>query len=369
MQNPDLKYSQYVTAAVDELLRLTSQEKGTGFVLVVVGPLNNIELISSPHLSSTAQRIKNSLKLSDGRVLGEEPDIAPSVGLVLKPAYLDPGFQMVLDLSNNHQVNRHYTTCFTEIQQHQCKEIAKCWIRAIEPKKQTNFPYNGGNRRKPGWWPSKIDHIEPDHMNKHNRIQLLVSLIRNPTFSQQSLVNATSDSVIEKFSKPFAASILGEIQYVARSERVFLQTGNPNSQYLAVSNFAKRPSKSLKVFPTSMRNDENEKDRDFHGEKIQVNDSVNSLFLYPDTASGIFHSNEHHSDPYFNFMEYMEASGKDNPTPTAAFPFLLPGPCADGTDMDNDHIFADCLLPGVNFDVLVSPLALVVGSSNHLGGE
>ena len=84
-----------------------------------------------------------------------------------------------------------YEKRFHRIQQVPCKQIAKDWIKAIEPKKQTAYPYNGGkqakelrkiweagerdeyydvelegNVTKPPWWPKDVKHREPDHINK-----------------------------------------------------------------------------------------------------------------------------------------------------------------------------------------------------------
>lgn len=69
-------------------------------------------------------------------------------------------------------------------QQGLCKKLAKWWIRAINPNKQTNYPYAKGPERKPPWWPLTppnnaagvatkgtmengfVRHKEPDHLAK-----------------------------------------------------------------------------------------------------------------------------------------------------------------------------------------------------------
>lgn len=55
---------------------------------------------------------------------------------------------------------------FRQMQQLMCKQIAKAWIKVIEPKKQSNHPYNRAEDSKPSWWPSNIRHKEPDHLMK-----------------------------------------------------------------------------------------------------------------------------------------------------------------------------------------------------------
>ena len=75
-----------------------------------------------------------------------------------------------------------YEDQFWHMQQIPCKIIAKAWIKAVHPKKQGKFPYNGGKRAKelkgtddfeykrgqiakPDWWPRKVRHQEPDHLD------------------------------------------------------------------------------------------------------------------------------------------------------------------------------------------------------------
>lgn len=83
-----------------------------------------------------------------------------------------------------------------------CRVVAKAWIKAKEPRKQTKYPYNGGDRKKeasgiygnentgeltkPPWWPSTegwqrgegCRHKEPDHLKKAERLILLKHLLR-----------------------------------------------------------------------------------------------------------------------------------------------------------------------------------------------
>ena len=80
-------------------------------------------------------------------------------------------------------VDDAYVSAFESAQQIPCKQIAKAWIKAIEPKKQSRFPYNGGDYKDlairlygkkhqgfittPGWWPpAGCPHTEPDHIKK-----------------------------------------------------------------------------------------------------------------------------------------------------------------------------------------------------------
>ena len=67
-----------------------------------------------------------------------------------------------------------YGQRFKGIQQNACKLIAKAWVKAVAPKKQTNNPYTAGDEKAPDWWPKpwgtakedRVRHIEPDHLLK-----------------------------------------------------------------------------------------------------------------------------------------------------------------------------------------------------------
>jgi hypothetical protein len=81
---------------------------------------------------------------------------APSDELQFKP----------LRLADYDAVTTFYMTRLRQMQQLMCKVVAKAWIKVIEPKKQSNFPYNRGDESKPSWWPRDVRHKEPDHLMK-----------------------------------------------------------------------------------------------------------------------------------------------------------------------------------------------------------
>ncbi|KAI1751403.1 hypothetical protein F4782DRAFT_181966 [Xylaria castorea] len=73
-------------------------------------------------------------------------------------------------------------------QQTACKTIAKAWVKAIAPKKQSIHPYTGGDVTRPDWWPKTyhrfgedtdkpLRHKEPDHLGKEERIFLLCHIL------------------------------------------------------------------------------------------------------------------------------------------------------------------------------------------------
>ncbi|KAJ4146836.1 hypothetical protein LMH87_001395 [Akanthomyces muscarius] len=66
-----------------------------------------------------------------------------------------------------------------------CKLIAKAWVKAVEPKKQSTHPYTGSDGKAPDWWPKpwgptkddKVRHKEPDHLYKRERVHLLAYIL------------------------------------------------------------------------------------------------------------------------------------------------------------------------------------------------
>ncbi|KAI0448018.1 hypothetical protein F4803DRAFT_545541 [Xylaria telfairii] len=74
-------------------------------------------------------------------------------------------------------------------QQTACKIIAKAWVKAVAPRKQTTNPYTRGDKTRPDWWPKTycrfgedtykdLRHKEPDHLGKEERVFLLCHILR-----------------------------------------------------------------------------------------------------------------------------------------------------------------------------------------------
>jgi hypothetical protein len=70
-----------------------------------------------------------------------------------------------------HELHQWYTSKFDALQQQTCKIVVKAWIKVMEPKKQTRYPYNKGEHGKPPWWPQGVRHKEPDHLMKPGKLQ------------------------------------------------------------------------------------------------------------------------------------------------------------------------------------------------------
>lgn len=79
-----------------------------------------------------------------------------------------------LKIGDAQEVWNFYDQRFRNCQQTACKLIAKAWVKAVEPKKQSNHPYTGSDEKAPDWWPKpwgttrdeKVRHKEPDHLYK-----------------------------------------------------------------------------------------------------------------------------------------------------------------------------------------------------------
>lgn len=75
-------------------------------------------------------------------------------------------------------LRRYYEKIFQNLQQINCRILAKAYVKLVEPRKQVNFPYNGRkivagqtqqlnpDGTKPPWWPTGVSHREPDHLPK-----------------------------------------------------------------------------------------------------------------------------------------------------------------------------------------------------------
>ena len=76
-----------------------------------------------------------------------------------------------VQLGDSEALGEFYIQCLKDMQQSGCKVLGKAWVKLLEPKKQSTYPYTGGVDRAPPWWPRKegklsIRHKEPDHLHK-----------------------------------------------------------------------------------------------------------------------------------------------------------------------------------------------------------
>ncbi|EAW12825.1 uncharacterized protein ACLA_012530 [Aspergillus clavatus NRRL 1] len=142
-----------------------------------------------------------------------------------------------LEIGNTPKVIDYYERALKHFQQLNCRQIAKAFIKFIEPRKQVKHPYNGGKppagappgergdpeKTKPEWWPPHVVHKEPDHLRKDQRLNLLIHIIR-----KLERFGITTDQLQEiahdckrQLRGPHRLQILDEVFRVRRMEERF----------------------------------------------------------------------------------------------------------------------------------------------------
>ncbi|PGH07413.1 hypothetical protein AJ80_07998 [Polytolypa hystricis UAMH7299] len=107
-----------------------------------------------------------------------------------EPEYSTENLEQVgFEIGDREMLDAYYEKAFKAFQQLNCRQLAKAYIKMIEPRKQVRHPYNGGRgthgergdpeKTKPKWWPIGVPHREPDHLQKDPRIKLLTHILRN----------------------------------------------------------------------------------------------------------------------------------------------------------------------------------------------
>ena len=89
-----------------------------------------------------------------------------------------------LRIGDSAKVEKFYACRFKDMHQLSCKVIGKAFVKLVEPKKQSHYPYTKGDSKAPPWWPPttgddnvRVRHKEPDHLLKPGRE--LVSQVQN----------------------------------------------------------------------------------------------------------------------------------------------------------------------------------------------
>ncbi|KAG8990580.1 hypothetical protein FRB90_001701 [Tulasnella sp. 427] len=137
----------------------------------------------------------------------EEPDLSDNEPL---PAHVQHF------LSPSGVSDAYYNDVFQRMQQNAAKIIAKCWIKIIEPKKQSRHPYREAEESRPSWWPIGIRHKEPDHLLAKERQGLLVGILRAGVIPIRELEKKTFETVRDLSEDRLA--MLKELFLVARED-------------------------------------------------------------------------------------------------------------------------------------------------------
>ncbi|KAG8949869.1 hypothetical protein FRC04_008172 [Tulasnella sp. 424] len=110
----------------------------------------------------------------------------------------------------------YYNDVFQRMQQNAAKIIAKCWIKIIEPKKQSRHPYREAEGSRPAWWPVGIRHKEPDHLLAKERQGLLVGILRAGVIPIKELEKKTFETIRDLSEDRLA--MLRELFVVAKED-------------------------------------------------------------------------------------------------------------------------------------------------------
>lgn len=154
------------------------------------GPSQRYRLVEKPSV-----RVKKRVRICDKRTSKKRPR-----SMSASPSSADKDEDDVSDrdpdvikmiqrfrIDDEQALTAFYDEAFEQIQQTALKVILKAWIKVIQPKKQTDFPYISSNPearkgrkakgkiydepRVPPWWPTDkgVRHKEPDHISKEGR--------------------------------------------------------------------------------------------------------------------------------------------------------------------------------------------------------
>ncbi|ODV79616.1 uncharacterized protein CANTADRAFT_20919 [Suhomyces tanzawaensis NRRL Y-17324] len=201
------KSSECFWGVIADLLTVCSQRDGVEYMLVTKHRDKGLDfLYSSGFTATNKDKIEDLLQEYTGGSLS-----------TIKPALLKQ-YMLELSRTSNQELYTQYYNLLSCVSQIACKEIAKKWIKVVEPKKQKMYPYKDHNVSKPPWWPHNVDHIEPDHLEKDGRIQLLIRILRDPTIPIESLKLQTTHL---NFKFPIVQRLLSEIYYLAFWDRAF----------------------------------------------------------------------------------------------------------------------------------------------------
>ncbi|KAF7591253.1 hypothetical protein BBP40_001814 [Aspergillus hancockii] len=255
-----------------------------------------------------------------------------------------------MEIGDNEKILEYYENALKHFQQLNCRQIAKAFIKFIEPRKQVKHPYNGGKPRagaasgekgdpektKPEWWPAGVVHKEPDHLRKEQRIRLLIHIVRKLGkfgITPEKLQEVAHDS--KRQLRPTSKiAVLDEIFKVRRMEERYERGEVDANTLVYVQNRdanAKGDKDSDTISETEQKlepEDLEDADDDFltpsssaeqasssftssvdmtiggHGRSLHMGDDRSQLFPLPESLS--FGEQSGHERPYYGNAEYPD---------------------------------------------------------------
>lgn len=170
-----------------------------------------------------------------------------------------------LPLNNIAVMEKYVHGALKLLRQVPCKSIAKAWIKTIEPRKKTKYPYIKGDISKPSWWPHDVEHREPDHLQKVDRLKLMCSILTKvlPRLGCLEMVEELMRATfaLSLFKKdPDKNTLIGSIFEIPRALCCPVKIERSTIEVVDLSYFKKRckPSNHNTIATTGVTNSRNE---------------------------------------------------------------------------------------------------------------
>ncbi|KAJ5642672.1 hypothetical protein N7490_006672 [Penicillium lividum] len=147
-------------------------------------------------------------------------------------------------------LRQYFAKVFQNLQQTNCRSIAKVWVKIVEPRKQILFPYNGRKvvagktiqfspeETQPPWWPTGVSHREPDHLLKAERIALLVHILCELRTSHRITAQKLKDAgqhIRQSISPMERLQLLDELFRVKEEEEKYLDRVTDGTTTISIS--------------------------------------------------------------------------------------------------------------------------------------
>ncbi|KAL9608450.1 MAG: hypothetical protein Q9167_006718 [Letrouitia subvulpina] len=186
-----------------EVLRCFVDKKGTISVTMSSDSNPDSDSDSDPDSDSDSERFESELYHDDsnGHTSTDQLQVVQKSARLASEILSDDDSSVLtaiesfeIRIGDDEAVERFFNEKVSQIPQQDLKGILKAWISAIEVKKQSRHPYNGGSKArqsklrygeehpgamiKPCYWPdSGCRHKEPDHLKKKERVILAKHLL------------------------------------------------------------------------------------------------------------------------------------------------------------------------------------------------
>ncbi|KFZ20278.1 hypothetical protein V501_00231 [Pseudogymnoascus sp. VKM F-4519 (FW-2642)] len=173
-----------------------------------------------PHSSRSPggrKRIRANVTRSCGRVVPTAPAVPATHTLPTR----------TITIGDDAARDDVYRGCLKDMQQNGCKVLGKAWVKLLEPKKQSTYPYTKGASKRPPWWPAmtgpnKIRHKEPDHLHKRERIILLMhilGLVVNQDSKSQARLRGVTVAKLEEVTREAMATWFADREKPKNAEK------------------------------------------------------------------------------------------------------------------------------------------------------